>query len=549
MPSLTVHQPPNNLVVKPNQPFLVTGQASDRGPPERVLIDSVTVQVDDGPVVEATLTPIPSRTSTLFSFKASAQVTGGQDPHTVTVTATNDSNISVKQTRQVFTGPIFQVDSPAVLIDLLFPFPLDLSDPTTASRVHSLVSQIQTALTPLSISLGTIGKILAGPNLVAATDPLGRSVVRMGLWIEDPEFPVIAAAPPDFPLPRLSDQAAAAGFAIVPVQVAPDLSLPDRPSLPGPSFALSISVTTLQHLLDAIAPTVKSAASQNDVSVDAITVQTSSPGSVTTSFVGKLPLSIGFTVTITEVLGTMTLSDAQPPQSVPAVIGNSHSASVGSILDWFIGFIFPLFGLALLSAFGLVSFAAGRIAGKINGIAGPLIAGIPSRVPFRNTAFPPIPLPVPDFPVLIPNWQTFGATSAGIVGTGTTIIAPRDQTIVSLTVAGANFIMGFQEDLAGGAGQTYNYTLVNLAPDLDKFNWQVSGTGSSGGSIQLGAFGQAGTFGADFPLSLKVAPGTYPFTLAVNAIETCGSDPSKTLSASTSRAVRVEVKKNPNVPP
>jgi len=145
----------------------------------------------------------------------------------------------------------------------------------------------------------------------------------------------------------------------------------------------------------------------------------------------------------------MTLPDAQPPQSVPAVIGNSHSASVGSILDWFIGFIFPLFGLALLSAFGLVSFAAGRIAGKINGIAGPLIAGIPSRVPFRNTAFPPIPLPVPDFPVLIPNWQTFGATSAGIVGTGTTIIAPRDQTIVSLAVAGANVIMGFQEDLAG----------------------------------------------------------------------------------------------------
>jgi hypothetical protein len=33
MPSLTVHQPPNNLVVKPNQPFLVTGQASAGGPP------------------------------------------------------------------------------------------------------------------------------------------------------------------------------------------------------------------------------------------------------------------------------------------------------------------------------------------------------------------------------------------------------------------------------------------------------------------------------------------------------------------------------------
>src|SRR5262249_8558709 len=115
MPSLTVFQPPTNLMVQPNQPFLVTGQASDRGPPEPATIDSVTVQVDNGPVIEAQLTHIPNRTITLYSFKAFAQVTGGQDPHTVTITATNDSNISVKQTRQGFTRPVFQVHSPAIL--------------------------------------------------------------------------------------------------------------------------------------------------------------------------------------------------------------------------------------------------------------------------------------------------------------------------------------------------------------------------------------------------------------------------------------------------
>ena len=34
--------------------------------------------------------------------------------------------------------------------------------------------------------------------------------------------------------------------------------------------------------------------------------------------------------------------------------------------------------------------------------------------------------------------------------------------------------------------------------------------------------------------SLRELPATYPFTLATNATETCGTDPSKTLHASTS---------------
>ena len=553
MPNLTIYQPPNNLVVQLNQPFLVTGQASDVGPPEPVRIQSVTVQIDDGPVIRATLTHIPNKTMMLVSFKAMVEVTGGLDPHTVTVTVTNENDISVTETRQVFTGAVFEVDLPAVLIDLFFPFALDLNDPTTASLMNSWVSQIQTALIPLSTSLASVGKVLAGPNLFPATDPVGRTILRMGLWIEDSDFPVIAAAPPDFPLPRLLDQAAAAGFATVAVQLAPPVSLPDPPSLPGPSFALFIPIAALQHLLDAVTPTVQAAASQNSVSVDTITVQTSSPGSVTTSFSGQLPGNlVGFTVTITEVLGTEALPDVQPPQSAPAVIGSSHSASVGNILDWFVGFLLPLFGLTLLSllgALGAISDAAGQIAGKINGIAGPLISGIPSRIPFRNTALPPIPLAVPDFPVLIPDWQTLRADGTGILGTGTTIIAPRDQTMVSLSIDGVNYIPVYQGDIAGGTGQTYNYTLVNLAPDSDKFNWQVSGSGSRSGSIQLGAFGQAGSFGADFKLSFKTKPGIYPFALTVNATETCGTDPSKTLSASTSMAVQVEVKQKPKTSP
>src|SRR5215467_299888 len=549
MPSLTVFQPPNNLMVQPNQPFLVTGQASDRGPPEPATIDSVTVQVDNGPVIEAQLTHIPNRTITLYSFKAFAQVTGGQDPHTVTITATNDSNISVKQTRQVFTGPIFQVDAPAILADLLFPFPLNLNDPTTAARVNRWVSDIQNGLQPLSAALASIGKIVAGPNLATGTDSFGRAVTRLGIWIEDSGFPVLPPQPPDFPLPRLSAPAAAAGFATVPVETPPDVDPGSLPTLPGPSFALRIPLAALQHFLDAVAPTVKAAAAQNSVTVEHITAQTSAPGSVTTSFTGSLPLGIGFDVTITEVLGIVPLAGANPPQMVPAVIGNSHSTGLGSLLDWFIGFVIPLFGLALGAAFGILSFAVGKISGMVDGLAGPLVAGIPSRVPFKNTAIPPIPLPVPDFPVLIPDWRSFGADSGGIIGTGTSTIAPRDQSMVALAVHGSSHIQGYQEDIAGGAGQTYGCTLTNLAPDPDKFSWHVSGTATSGGAIPLGAFDQGGSFGADFPLPLKVVPATYSFTLATTATETCGTDPSKTLHAATSMAVRVEVKPNPKIPP
>ena len=549
MPTLTVYQPPNNLMVPLNQPFMVTGQATDRGFPEPALIDSVTVQVDNGPLIHATLTRGANKTETFVVFKALAEVTGGQDPHTVAVTATDDSGISIKQFRQVFTGPVFQIDSPAVVIDLFCPF-LNVNDPKAVARLNSLVSCIQNALVPFSMSLSSIGKILAGPNLLPATDSKGRSVLRMGLWIEDSGFPVVAASPPDFPLPRLSDEAAAAGFATVPVQLAPDLSAPAPPGLVGPTFALFIPVATLQHLVDAVAPTIKSAASQNHVSVESIPVRTSSPASVVTSFVGDLPLSVGFTVTITETLGLVPVPNADPPQMVPAVIGSSDSSSVGSILDWFVGFLFPLFGLALLGALGVVSSAAGKIAGKINGVAAPLIAGIPTRIPFQNTMLPCVPPEIlPDFPTLVPNWTFFGANSSGILGTATTAIEPRTQSTASLSISGPGFLEGYQEDLAGGAAMTYNFTLVDLIPDTDKFTWQVSGTHSSGGAISLGTLAQSGSFNAYFGLPLRVAPGTYPFTLAATGTETCASDPSKTLTGSASTAVRLEVRPNPKIPP
>jgi len=531
MPTLDLIQPANNATIKLNTTFVVSGQATDRGAPEPILIDSVTVQVDNQPPTKATLTRVPHQQKSTVNFKASVQVTGGQDPHTVTVIATNDNGLTQRKTVSVFTGP--QVDAPAIFVDFLNPLPLDPTD----SKVISWMSQIQQKVQPLSDSLSSIGKMLVGPNLVFINDRTAPQIMRLGFWIEDPSFLVVKPAPPDFPLPRLSDQAAAVGFAKVPVSPIPP------PIDFSPSFAVSIPVTTLQHLLDAVLPTVQAAAASSHASIDSLTAQTNTAGSVSTTMKGSA-LHIDFSVTITEVLGTKTL---QSGQKVPAVIGNSHSVSVGSVFAWLIGVIFPIFDVALLGALGYLSVTAGDASNQINGIVEPLIAGFPPQIPFSNALLPEA-VQAPDFPVLILNWNSFGTTTTAIVGTGTTTLGSRDQSMVSLHIDGSSHISGFQEDLAGGAGQSYRYTLANLAPDPDKFKWQTSGTHSDGGIISRDDFDQSGNFSAILKLPLKVTPNKYPFMLSVNATETCGSDPVKKLTASSSLPVTVEVKKNPKVP-
>src|SRR5438034_10292464 len=106
-PQLTVFGPSNNATVNLNQPFPITGQVTNPFVSrEPVTIASVTVRVDGGPVIEANLTVVPDRTQTRVNFAASAQVTGGEDPHTVKVTATNDQRASATQTISVLTGPV-----------------------------------------------------------------------------------------------------------------------------------------------------------------------------------------------------------------------------------------------------------------------------------------------------------------------------------------------------------------------------------------------------------------------------------------------------------
>jgi hypothetical protein len=537
MPNVTVSQPPQNGTVHALQPFLVSGRASGDVEVEIHPIDSVTVQVDDGPVVEAVTTLIAGSVPPAVLFKAFAEVGHGADPHLVRVVATNDTAQKAHTTVDVFTGPIFRTSPAAILLEVSLPLAVAPGDP----KLHAMVGRVQHSLLPLSRALGSIGKVLVGPNLVATIGPNGPGL-RFGLWIEDGDFPVMAAQPPDFPLPQLLPAAEGPCF-----NATPGLSVPPPRGL-SPGFALGIPEQTLQRLLDAVAPGVKAAAAQQDVRLDTLIALVMAPGSVTTSFSGEgdlLGIGVPFTVSVTEAIGLKAATSGG--SAVPAVLGTSHSSSVGSVLEWLVSLVIPVFNIALLVAWGVASSTAGEISDRVNGVMAPLLAGIPTRFPFRNTDLP-IPS-APDFPALELTWLSFGVTGSTVVGTGTADVVARSQADAALSTTGASTITGYQADLAGGAGQGYQFHLIDLTPDAGAFTWSVTGTGTDAGPIDDPPFTQIGSIDVNFPLSLHVAAGTYLFQLTVSATETCGTDPSKTLHATASRPVKVNVKPNPKIQP
>jgi len=532
VPDLSITHPDNDAHVAPLQPFTVTGQASDVGMPEPHDIDTVTVQVDGGPVVDATLTRVPDKHRTVVTYAAAVKVTDGSDPHTVTVTATNDNGIRVIRRVQVFTGPIFHAAPPAILVELLSPVPFDPDGPL----LQRLVSQIQYALIPAANVLAGFGKVLAGPNLVTGKDPSGLFLLRLGIWVQDSGFPVVPAAPPTFPLPRLSDPGAQAGFALA-----------DRLPVPlnlGLSFAVSIPAVTLQSLIDAVFPQVKSAADGTFATVDSIRAGTIPPDTVSTTVHAHTLLDIPVSATLTERLGVLLNPDLG--QRLPAVVGHDSSAGAGNVLDWVLGALLPPFGAALLAVTAIASSVASDASGQVHGVAAGVVAGIPPRIPVRNVD---LGVTQPSFPSVVPDWAAFGTTPEGILGTGTAEVLAREQSTVAAAILGTGFIEGIQSELAGGAGSRYDVELTDIAPDPGRFIWQVTGAGTEGGSVAAGPFGLGGTADVLFPLPLHVAPGEYAFVLTITAVETCATDPTQTLNASASRPVRVRVKKDPIIIP
>ena len=103
IPSLTIYSPKPDAVVGLT-PFTVSGLVTAPGMPEPVAIDSVTVQVDAQPPVQATLKHIVNPHLVEVTFSATVQIAGGQDPHTITVTVESDAGIPVRKTVTVTAG-------------------------------------------------------------------------------------------------------------------------------------------------------------------------------------------------------------------------------------------------------------------------------------------------------------------------------------------------------------------------------------------------------------------------------------------------------------
>jgi len=537
-PVLTVNQPTPNAVVG-LQPFHIAGQVTDRGGSEPITIDSVTVQIDGGPLIPATLKTIHNKTLTQVSFDTSAQISGGNDPHTVTVVATNDQGQRTTKTVTVYTGALVQVDAPAVLLDFVTRASFKADDP----EVLALIGGIQRQLGSLSDTLASAGKVLIGPNLIVQALTAYESLVRVGFWIENPDFPVVAPSAA-FPLPRLSDAAAAAAFAATTVLTTPALGT-------LASFALSIPVTTLQHLVDATKPALKTQAALQGFALDTVTVQTSGPATVNTNVTGHvlegiLPASF----TISETVGTQAVPGGPSTLHAPAVQHTDSSSSTGSILDWVAGVFLPLIGEIV--AYAILADASIKVsssASQKSGLAASLVGSIPARIPFGSKAFSLSPgsnYQFPEFPTLCFDWDSFVATDLGLLGIGTADIESRTQADVTVRLGGPDFLIGFQDSIQELTDPTMSYVLDNLAPDAGNFGWQMSGAGSQAESLEPPSpVVQADNFYPHFPLPLKVGIGDYHFNLAIHAVETCQSDPSKTLTGAASRAMLFRVKKRP----
>jgi len=521
-PILTVTQPAPQAVVALNQPFQIAGQVTDRGGAEPISIDSVTVQIDGGPLIPATLKTVFNKTLTQVSFHASAQISSGSDPHTVTVVATNDQGLHATKLVTVLTGAALQVDAPALLLDLLTFISITPDDP----QVLALIGSIQAQLQSLAASLASVGKLLIGPNLIVQAVNSATSRVRVAFWIENPDFPVVSPSAA-FPLPRLSDAAAAAAFAATPLLTTP-------PTAGFPTFALFIPVTTLQHLADATKPALKTQAAQQGFDMDTITIQTSSPATVNTNVTGHvLEGTLPASFTITETVGTIVVPGGPSVLQGPGVQHTDSSSSVGSILDFIGGVFLPLLGTIVAEAILVdASIKVSSSASQKSGLVASLVARIPARIPFGSKTFslPPdstFKFQFPPFPTLTFFWNDFTATDSGLLGDGKTDVEPRTEADVKVTLGGPDFLIGLQSSIADLTDPTMGYALENLAPDSGKFGWKMTGAGSQAEQLDPPSPAvQAGDFSPHFPLSLKVAPGDYHFNLAISAVETCQSDPS-----------------------
>lgn len=528
VPTLAISSPSQNAVVGA-APFAVSGLVTAPGMPEPVTIMSVTIQVDSQPAVKATLKHIVNRELVEVTFSATVQITGGQDPHTITVSVASDAGVSVTKTVTVTAGLRFA--PPAFLMDIATIGNVSID----FQSVLSTVAQ-QIAMLPLLAQIQSGNKIVVGPNVLQIASP--RPMLRVGVWILDAGFAAEELVQPtkDFPLPQLTPDAAAGCFGLAPLLDPPPPATIAPATEPMFGFAFSVPTTTLQFILEVMLPEITKEAASNDFTLNSATIQTDTSGSVTTTFSGTLPASVPLTATVVEKLGIVQRSVSD--QFMPAVVSSSNSTSVGDAAQWIVGVFLPFIDLYMLSTWGIASYGAGETSGQATGIIRGFLDALPSIVPFRNSSLPASFQSEFPFPMAVLNFHAFSTDGSGIVGSGTVSLGTRNQSLVAVNISGPDSYPNYSSGVEG----FYNVLLSGFEPDQDQMTWQVSGVAKKN-SVSIDPFFQQGGFSTDFPLPAKAQPGEYHFTVSVNAAETCATDATQKLTGSATLAVTAKVAK------
>ena len=522
MPTLTISHPQDGASVPRGEPLTVTGMATDRGGAEPVMIDSVTVQVDDASPVRATLQHHHDPNATVVSFASTVTVTGAEGAHGITVVATNDSGQTRAETVSVYLGPSLDIGAPVIRLELQTPVAVDPDDPL----VVNFESSVQKALVSAAPTLLSVNKILAGPNAVSGSDDSGAPVLRIGLWLESSGIAVEPPAPPEFPLPRLADATAQAGFALVPVA-----AMPRRTGFFDAPFALSIDRSALQDMVDA----ALSASGGNQI--DSISIGMDPPATVTTEVDatgadGLVPV----TATISETLFTAPAAGS-PPVDGPFVT-HTVSTSVGDLPDWLVGTLTVVLDLVLLMGWQEFSRQADAAAqgGSVVSSLAPLL---PTSIPFHNVDAPRLARGF-DFPVVVANWQAFEVTLAAVHGAGDAVVMPRDESMVAIAIGGPDFVLVPPGEPL--ANEVLTIDLFNLAPDDQTLTWQLWSSienTTTTRTLTIGEYAPSVSLDVDFPMPLHAAAGDYRYVVTVSGHETCGTDAGKVLTGTASKTITV----------
>ena len=507
-----------------------------------VQIDLVTVQVDDGPLIDAELTAVPGP-SLPVDFSATVVIPDSPGPHAITVTATQDGGLHATATVTVWVGPAFAIAPASVLFEL---YPLHVI------QIDSQwVGEIQQHLTSMQALAANYGLNVAGPAITLDPTRNGNvGVLRIGLWITDYPFGAAPASPAaGLPLPTLSQAQAALCFA----------ATPPAPQAYGLA-AVWLPTTTLQTLLNAAVSKTAAAAAKYDVTVNTLTVSTSPPNTVTVTADITAPGG-NDTIGVTETLGTTTVSWETGDPNVPTqlhvpVVTKTTSFSSTDLVDdilEIIGALFSPLSLVFASVFAFNNVAAvvaaGDAATGVSGILGSVLSRLPYAIPFPNTFLTSAD---PPFPVLVLDWTSVGVTDTGVVGGIWSGLTPplgnRTQEYAGVTVQGQTEITVTSVALAEQYPLTFFWALENLDPD--SFTWTLSQDGRvESGSIIASPFAQAGAFDVIIDVPRQADLTLFRPGLRVTASEACGSDPSNVLTGAWSTEISVVLKTGPGHEP